>query len=158
MIEFSSSPTKTVLDDITHLFCEAFNAPDKNENWTFKTAKNYFTESTDDNSVYAFSYDDEKLVSFIFGGVDKEIDPHSFYLSQFAVSNKHQGIGNGKTIFREYLEHIKQLNYPSIIIRCRESNKTMCHLLEKNNFNIVKRYTSEFGGIQCGRLLFKKDL
>jgi len=156
MFKILNTPSDDVLNDIAALYCEAFNAPDKGEDWSIESAVSYFQEAIISGSFFAVLYDDvDQIQAFVFGAPH---DAQSFYLSQFVVAEGVRGTGIGRSIFRGYCDHVQSLGFGRVIVRCRFSNDVMCSLLQSEGCREVDRYESKFGGVTCTRVVFEKIL
>ncbi|MFK7839397.1 MAG: GNAT family N-acetyltransferase [Bdellovibrionales bacterium] len=159
MFSSTQSPSCKDLKDIAYLYCQAFNAPDKGENWTHESAMHYFQENTDDTSVFGLHHDQDKAINaFIFGGDSGEGKERTFYLSQFVVSEDLRGKGIGRQLLNFITEFVLASHYRSIIVRCRANNDSMISLLLSEGYEIFKRYDDSFGGVMCERLMFRKSV
>ena len=157
----------TDLDDIIALYIACFNAPEKNENWTYHSAKEYFQQRITEGSFFLGIRENNSLVavlcagyakkSFIRNDLDIKLDA-SLYISLVAVEKKHQGKGLGKQLLEEAIRLSHHKNYDSIVIRCRKENSPMLSLLQKLGFTTLKSYASNLGGVLCERVVSIKSL
>ncbi len=160
--------SKENIAEVANLYLECFNAPDKGENWDLDTAIDYLFERAQEGSSFLTLKDsNQNLIglsiggnykkSFISGELSTNIS-NGYYISVIAVSNRYQGHGYGKILMSESLGHIKSIGFKNSIIRCREENYPMRHIIEKNGFQQLECYISELGGVNCKRVVYIKSL
>jgi len=160
-------PDNAVLKKIAALYRACFNAPDKGENWTTETARQYFQDRIEENAVFAVLEDDNHNLAGVCCGsayqdsfIARELAQDfkdCFYISLVALSADYQGKGLGKTMLREYCALIDGMGFQSIMVRCRADNEPMRRLLSRQNFKEIRRHTTPQGGVTCERVIFMKN-
>jgi len=156
-----------LLEQVAEIYCACFNAPDKGENWTQETAKDYYRGLQEKDGLF-WVIEKDGAVAGICGGcaLEKsdvaadldEIEDNCFYYAVASMSPDFQGMGLGSQLFADWVQLMQETDYNAAIGRCRADNHAMLRIFLKNGFQEIKRYSAEMGGVICDRVLLRKQL
>ncbi len=156
------------LDAIADLYCECFNAPEKNENWDRHSTIDFLNERAEEQSYFMLTKGEQDNILGLSIGCpfDNTIIARErpypiqkgFYLSVLAIRNHYQGRGLGQTLMCQSILRAREKGFHHAVVRCRASNKAMRHILKKEKFSQIDEYESALGGVRCNRLVYLKDL
>lgn len=156
-----------LLDRAAEIYCACFNAPDKGENWTVETAKDYFRGLQEKDGLF-WVMEQDGVVAGLCGGcpleqsdIAADLDGEEedcFYYAVAAMAPECQGVGLGSRLFAGWAALMAATDYRSAIGRCRADNRAMHRIFLKNGFTEIKRYRAEMGGVTCDRILLRKEL
>lgn len=154
-----------LLERAAEIYCACFNAPDKGENWTMETAKDYFRGLEEKDGLF-WVIEQDGVVAGLCGGcpLEKsgvaqdmdEVEEDCFYYAVAAMAPDFQGTGFGSRLFADWAALMTETDYRSAIGRCRADNHAMRRIFLKNGFTEIKRYHAEMGGVTCERVLLRK--
>lgn len=156
-----------ILEQAAEIYRICFNAPDKGENWTQETAKDYYRTLREKDGLF-WVIEKDGVMAGVCGGCPLEqsdiavdmdaVEENCFYYAVASMSPDFQGGGLGSQMFADWLHLMQDTDYHSIIGRCRADNHAMLRIFLKNGFQEIKRYRAEMGGVVCDRVLLRKQL
>ncbi len=148
------------------LYIHCFNDEEKNENWTYETAEEYFISRTKEESSFFGIFDHDMLIATVVGSAYKNSfisndlnfnRENDFYISLIATHDNYRGQGLAKKIMDFSIDKVKRKNFNSLSVRCRSENMPVQGLLKKLNFIVKHSYISQLGGVECERLFLTND-
>ncbi|TNE28146.1 MAG: GNAT family N-acetyltransferase [Alphaproteobacteria bacterium] len=156
-----------ILEQAAEIYRICFNAPDKGENWTQETAKDYYSGLRNKDGLF-WVIEKDGVMAGVCGGCPLEqsdiaadmdgMEEGCFYYAVASMSPDFQGSGLGSQMFADWLHLMKDTHYQTVIGRCRADNHAMLRIFLKNGFQEIKRYHAEMGGVTCARVLLRKQL
>lgn len=156
-----------LLERAAEIYCACFNAPDKGENWTMETAKDYFRGLQKKDGLF-WVIEKDGVVAGLCGGcpleksdIAADLDAEEadcFYYAVAAMAPEFQGAGLGSRLFADWVKLMAETDYHAAIGRCRADNHAMRRIFLKNGFQEIKHYSAEMGGVICDRVLLRRPL
>ncbi len=96
-----------MLDELTVLFTDTFNAPPWNDLWSFDQARTRLRDIMRmPNFCGAAEYRDDRLVGLIMGHGEQSYDGMHFQILEFCVANDMKGHGIGSAMIKEFTDYL----------------------------------------------------
>ncbi len=126
--------TIEMLEDLTNLFIESFNAPPWNDEWTVETAGKRIQDFINTPGFYGIAqYENEKLLGMIFGRSEQYFDGVSFQILEFCIDRERQREGIGKGLLNEMIIRLKEQDIKNVFLLTLRGEATE-GFYEKNGF------------------------
>ena len=104
-----------MLDELTALFVETFNAPPWNDMWSAETAGTRLRDIMRmPNFCGAAEYREGRLVGLIMGHGEQSFDGMHFQILELCVANDMKGHGIGTEMLSEFIEYLDRKNVTSV--------------------------------------------
>ena len=106
-----------MIDELTKLFVDTFNAPPWNDMWTEKSARTRLRDIIRmPNFFGGAEYRDERLVGLIMGHGEMSFDGIHFQILEFCVANDMKGQGIGTQMLGEFLDYLDRKGVTSVYL------------------------------------------
>lgn len=106
-----------MIEELTALFVDTFNAPPWNDTWTEKSARTRLRDIIRmPNFFGGAEYRDDRLVGLIMGHGEMSYDGIHFQILEFCVANDMKGQGIGKKMLEEFLEYLDRKEVTSVYL------------------------------------------
>lgn len=106
-----------MIEELTTLFVETFNAPPWNDGWTEKSARTRLRDIIRmPNFFGGAEYRDDKLAGLIMGHGEMSCDGIHFQILEFCVANDMKGQGIGTQMLEEFLEYLDRKGVTSVYL------------------------------------------
>ncbi|UOQ83442.1 GNAT family N-acetyltransferase [Gracilibacillus salinarum] len=107
------------MEECTLLYKAVFNAEPWNDGWEYKDAKERLTDIFSNRKFLGIGIydDDQKLIGFLLGHIERWLTSNHFYLNEMCVKTELQSNGIGSRLLSEFE------------ITCKEHNISRIYLL-----------------------------
>ena len=106
-----------MLDELTELFIDTFNAPPWNDMWSTETARKRLRDIIRmPNFFGAAEYRDDRLAGLIMGHGEQSYDGMHFQILELCVANDMKGHGIGSEMIREFTDYLDRKGVTSIYL------------------------------------------
>ena len=106
-----------MLDELTELFIDTFNAPPWNDMWSTETARKRLRDIIRmPNFFGAAEYRDDRLAGLIMGHGEYSYDGMHFQILEFCVANDMKGQGIGGEMLKEFIDHLDRKGVTSVYL------------------------------------------
>ncbi len=106
-----------MLDELTALFVDTFNAPPWNDEWKTETARTRLRDIMRmPNFCGAAEYRDGKLAGLIMGHSEMSFDGMHFQILEFCVANDMKGHGIGGEMLKNFIDYLDRKGVVSIYL------------------------------------------
>lgn len=106
-----------MLDELTVLFVDTFNAPPWNDMWSIETARARLRDIMRmPNFCGAVEYRDGNLAGLIMGHGEHSFDGIHFQILEFCVANDMKGQGIGSGMLRDFIDYLERKGVTSIYL------------------------------------------
>ena len=106
-----------MLEELTELFVETFNAPPWNDMWTKQQARTRLRDIIRmPNFFGAAEYRENKLAGLIMGHGEMSYDGIHFQILEFCVANDMKGQGIGSQMLEEFMDFLDRKGVTSVYL------------------------------------------
>lgn len=106
-----------MLDELTALFVDTFNAPPWNDRWSLETAGARLRDIMQmPHFCGAAEYRDGRLVGLIMGHGEQSFDGMHFQILELCVANDRKGEGIGGKMLKEFTEYLDRKGVTSVYL------------------------------------------
>ena len=106
-----------MLDELTALFVETFNAPPWNDMWTTETARLRLRDIMRmPNFCGAVELRDDRIVGLIMGHGEHSYDGMHFQILELCVANDMKGHGIGGNMLRDFIDYLDRKGVVSVYL------------------------------------------
>ena len=106
-----------MLDELTELFIDTFNAPPWNDLWTTEQARARLWDIMRmPNFRGGAEYRDGRLVGLLMGHGEQSYDGMHFQILEFCVANDMKGHGIGSQMIKEFTEYLDRKGVTSVYL------------------------------------------
>lgn len=106
-----------MLDELTELFVDTFNAPPWNDMWSLETARTRLSDIMRmPNFCGAAEYREGKLAGLIMGHGEMSYDGIHFQILEFCVANDMKGQGIGSQMLSDFIDYLDRKEVTSIYL------------------------------------------
>lgn len=109
--------TKEMLQELSQLFINAFNAEPWNDQWTEETVNKRLLDFINTPGFYGLAkYEDGQAVAMILGRSEQYYDGEIFQILEFCVDREKQGQGIGKQLLNEMLTKLGEMEVKDVFL------------------------------------------
>lgn len=106
-----------MLDDLTDLFVDTFNAPPWNDMWSLEQARARLLDIMKmPHFCGAAQYSGDRIVGLIMGHGEQSYDGMHFQIMEFCVANDMKGHGIGGDMLRDFTAYLESKGVTSIYL------------------------------------------
>lgn len=106
-----------MLDELTDLFVDTFNAPPWNDKWSVETARMRLRDIMRmPNFCGAVEYRDSRIAGLIMGHGEYSYDGLHFQILEFCVANDMKGQGIGGELMKDFIAFLDRKGVASIYL------------------------------------------
>ena len=106
-----------MLDELTDLFVDTFNAPPWNDLWSHEQARTRLRDIMRmPNFCGAAEYREGRLVGMLMGHGEQSYDGMHFQILELCVANDMKGQGIGGRMIREFMEYLDRKGVTSVYL------------------------------------------